>query len=442
MPGNYDIQETKSLSAFYATNLSPTVKSFDRLANRIAYTLGYPLVNIDVHRNQLYEYISIASELFTKYAGYTEEWLIFDSDLYEKGKGIRLDKLFAITPELNSSYTSVDLTLSENNPRTSITTMTSNVSAILYSITISDEDDDPTEYVIKFTDDSTKHSRVSKMLLTTQWTASAVEVDGFWDKGSVTYTEYGTIHTSTNDMLTLTVQTSGASGQYVQIVGTPNATGKAVVVANDFYTETTGLSATQNTLGGYDTLIENYRKVVDVYNFEEGSSTGVNTLFTIEQTLAQQTYFSYSMGNYGFDLISWYTVREWLDTREKMLSQRRAYKFNPRTQYLQMMPEPSFNPNGTTSNPRYYGVIGCYLEKPLIDVIKEYWVYQYSLALTKIGIGHVRGKFSGTSLFGGGTLNAEILSEGKEEKDKLETQLFEGSAPGMGDADPPMFFVG
>lgn len=436
MPGNYNIQETKSLSAFYATNLSPTVKSFDRLAHRIAYSLGYPLVNIDVHRNQIYEYISIAAEMFTKYAGYTEEWLIFDSNMYEKGKGIRLDKLFAITPELNSSYTSVDLTLSENNERTTSTALSASLSAVLYTIQINDEDDDPTEYVIKFTDDSTKHSRVSKILLTTTFNTSAAN-DA--DKGNVTYTEYGTIHTSSSDMLSLTVQTSGASGQYVQIVGTPNSTGNAIVVANDFYSNTTGLSATQNTLGGYDTLIENYRKVVDVYNFEEGSTSGVNTLFTVEQTLAQQTYFSYSMGNYGFDLISWYTVREWLDTREKLLTQRRSYKFNPRTQYLQMMPEPSFH--GKESSPRFYGVIGCYLEKPLIDVVKETWVYQYSLALTKIGIGHVRGKFSGTNLFGGGSLNAEILSQGMEEKKELETQLYEG-VPGLGDADPPMFFIG
>ena len=44
-------------------------------------------------------------------------------------------------------------------------------------------------------------------------------------------------------------------------------------------------------------------------------------------------------------------------------------------------------------------------------------------------------------MFGGGSLNTDVLSEGIAEKDKLEAQLFEGS-PGFGDADPPMFFVG
>ena len=100
------------------------------------------------------------------------------------------------------------------------------------------------------------------------------------------------------------------------------------------------------------------------------------------------------------------------------------------------MPPPS-----VTGQARFYGIIGCYLEKPLIDIVKEPWVYQYALALTKIGVGRVRGKFSGTTLFGGGSLNNDVLAEGITEKEKLETQLFEG-VPGFGDADPPMFFVG
>jgi hypothetical protein len=419
-------QAVHSLSAFYSTNLQPQVKGYVRLSDRIAYTLGYPMVNIDIHTNQIYEYISIACEMFTKYAGYTEEWLIFDSKLYTTGQGIRLDKLFAITPELNIAYKPVDLTISVDNPRSETTAVSAGLSAIVSDWYINNEDVDPVEFVIKMIDDSTKHSRVSKMLITSQFLSG---------EGNVTYTEYGNIFTGANDMLSLSVNTSGASGQYVYIQGDSTSTGSVIVVKNDFVnTDSTGLSAQQNTLGGYDTLIENYRKVMEVTGFEEGSTTGVNTLFTIEQTLAQQTYFSYSMGNYGFDLVSWYIVREWLDTREKMLTQRRSFKFNPRTQYLQMVPEPK--------NEQFWGVITCYLEKPLIDLVKEQWVYQYALALSKIGIGRVRGKYTGTNLFGGGSLNVDILQEGITEKDKLEQQLYTGSAPGMGDADPPMFFVG
>ena len=68
-------------------------------------------------------------------------------------------------------------------------------------------------------------------------------------------------------------------------------------------------------------------------------------------------------------------------------------------------------------------------------------MYQYSLALTKIVLGRIRGKFSGTTLFGGGSVNADMLQEGLTEKADLEQKLYEG-APGFGDAEPPMFFVG
>jgi len=71
-------------SAFYSTNLGSIVNSYNRMGERISRTLGAPMVNIEIHQDQLNENIAIACELFTKFAGYTREFLIFDSDLYEK----------------------------------------------------------------------------------------------------------------------------------------------------------------------------------------------------------------------------------------------------------------------------------------------------------------------------------------------------------------------
>tara|TARA_R110002020_G_scaffold237912_1_gene450264 strand:- start:29 stop:991 length:963 start_codon:yes stop_codon:yes gene_type:complete len=184
----------------------------------------------------------------------------------------------------------------------------------------------------------------------------------------------------------------------------------------------------------FDYDIMDYRKVVDVTDFDEGSTTGINTLFTLEQTLAQQTYFSYAMGNYGFDLVSWYTLKEWIDLREKVLATKRDIKFDPRTQYLQMYPQPQ--------NDRFYGVISCFLEKPIRDVIMEQWIYEYSLALSMITIGRVRGKFGQVALLGGGALNYDMITKGEERKAELEEKLLTGASPGLGDTDPPMFFVG
>ena len=184
----------------------------------------------------------------------------------------------------------------------------------------------------------------------------------------------------------------------------------------------------------FDYDIMDYRKVIEITEWQEGSNQGVNSLFTLEQTMAQQTYFSYAMGNYGFDLVSWYALKEWIDAREKVLATKRDIKFDERTQYLQMYPQP-----GSST---FYGVLACYLERPLRDLLKEQWVYEYALALTKIVIGRVRSKFSGVTLIGGGNLNYELLQEGIEDKARLEAMLLEGATAGFGDSDPPLFIVG
>ena len=91
---------------------------------------------------------------------------------------------------------------------------------------------------------------------------------------------------------------------------------------------------------------------------------------------------------------------------------------------------------------KWYGLIGCYVEKPLAHVLKEAFVFKYSLALTKIVLGRIRGKYANTGLFGGGTVNyTELLSEGIAERDALEQELY-NNASGFGDAGPPKFFVG
>ena len=157
-------------------------------------------------------------------------------------------------------------------------------------------------------------------------------------------------------------------------------------------------------------------------------------MFTIEQTLAQQTYFSYAMGNFGFDLISWYCVKNWLETREKVLALRRSVEFDDRTQYMRMYPEP-------TDSVRFYGVVSCYVERPIRDIIKEPWVYQYALALTKITVGYVRGKYGQVPLFGGQLFSQDIMTQGQSEKERLEQDLFTTSA-GFGSSDPVSFFIG
>lgn len=350
------------ITAFQSTNLNSKISTFTRLSDRIMRTLGAPLINVEIHHDQLFENISIACEMFTKFAGYTEEYLVFDSDLYVDGKGVKLDELFSITPFFNKNISP---------------------SSVVYVAL----------------------SSIPGSTFSASHTLSSTYLDGIFKNQILTKTNYLSVINFNNALATYFINSNNSQETFV----------------NSF---------------DYDLM--DYRKVMDVYDFEEGTTTGVNTLFTIEQTLAQQTYFSYAMGNYGFDLISWYVLKDWMKMREKLLAQKKYYTFDERTQYLVLYPPPRTPGSGS----RFYGIIACYVERPLRDVIKEPWVYQYALALSKISVGNVRTKYSGTSLFGGGQINGtDILSQGLEEKGKLEEMLQSGP-PGFGDAAPPMFFVG
>lgn len=275
------------------TTLSPQITSYDTLAARVKRQLGFPLVNIEISDEQMYDNITDAIEYFTKWAGHTEEFLVFDSKLYKRGIGIDVGTMVNTTPEMYNSIV-------------------------------------------------------------------------------------------------------------------------------------TGLSAS------YDYDLASYRKVVDCFSFNYGESTGINTLFTLEQALSQQIYSSYMLGSFGYDLTTWEVLKQFIDLRTKVLAMTPHFRFDNRKQILRIIPEP-------IPEQSYYGVVGCYLERPIKDVISERWVFKYTLALTKIAVAHVRGKIKGTALMGGGTINADdFMQQGLKEKDELEKDLMTSYV----DNNPPMFFLG
>ena len=274
------------------TTLNPQITSYDTLSVRIQHQLGAPLINLEISDEQVYDNITDAIEYFTKWAGYTEEYLVFDSRLYKQGVGINVGDLFTKSFEM---------------------------------------------------------------------------------------------------------RTSGVSS----------------------------LSAS------YDYDLASQRKVIDVFEFSKGEDTGINTLFTMEQAMSQQIYSSYMVGNFGFDLITWEVLKGFIDTRNKVLAMTDQFRFDYRTQLLRLIPEPR-------DTHTYLGVVGCYLERPIKDLIRERWVQKYALAQTKISIARVREKYTGTNLFGGGSVNAGLLAEGLKEKETLEQELMNSYQ----DANVPTFFLG
>ena len=109
------------ISAFQSTNLNNKIETFNDLGDRIKRSLGWPVISVEVHQDQLFQNIQIAIEFFSKFAGYTEEFIVFDSNLYERNKGIRLDVLFTLGRTTLTNEQKVAKTSANNNPDYTIT---------------------------------------------------------------------------------------------------------------------------------------------------------------------------------------------------------------------------------------------------------------------------------------------------------------------------------
>jgi hypothetical protein len=294
-------KEPAVATGYGSTTFNSRVTSYAKLLNRIKSTLGYPLIQLEITDEQIFNAIDVSLELFTKFTGYTEEYLIFKSDLYKKGYGLPIGDLFSITPEML----------------------------------------DP---------------NINPACRNLAGAVPGIDID------------------------------AGAR-----------------------------------------------RKVMSVFTVQPGDNSGINTLFTIEQTIAQQAYFGHLLGNVGFDLITFDVLKMWLKTREKVLALKPYFRFYPENQLLRITPEPEFR--GTP----YFGIIGAYVQKPIRELISQIWIYKYTMAQIKITMGHIRGKYAGTGVFGGQTVNyTDLMSQGLKEIDELEKEL----KTDLIDREPIPFFVG
>lgn len=88
------------------------------------------------------------------------------------------------------------------------------------------------------------------------------------------------------------------------------------------------------------------------------------------------------------------------------------------------------------------GVIECYVELPLKNIITSPWVQDYAYAVVMEAIGMVRGRWGdGVSLPGGGSLTGNALaSEGRTRQKELLEKLEKSN--GYGEAAPCRFFIG
>ena len=419
-----DVCKVTPIDAYMSTSLNSKITSFDKLATRILNFLGYPAVSVpDLHRDQIYEAIAVACELYTKYAGYERQNLVFHSNMYEPSKGVRIDQLCTIASleawhDKGANYSAINKSHADKLLRSNKDVYVTRVYIPKKDYYISEKDfemlnthckEGDKEVIcklrdisIRFPDGIEELSVISSFLYEYLVTRRGYNKDQFKKSKNKVVTEGG-------EELTIYMEDEQL-GQ----------------IRDDLYFENM-----------YDYDIMDYRKVVGVYGYNEGSSTTMSSLFSFEAALASQTFFTYQYTMRGFDLVSWHGLAEWRKTRERLLATKRDWQFNEYTQYFTLSPQPASQP-GT----EFYGVVQCYVERPLRDIIKSPWVFKYAMACVKEILGRIRSKWGDSvALPGGGSLTGNALAqEGVQEKKDLEQLLM--TTHGFGEAPPPLFFIG
>ena len=415
-----DVCKITPTDYYMSTDLNSKHTSFEKVATSILNRLGYPAVAVpDVHRDMLYEAISEACEFFSKYAGFVEEYLVIDSRLYEPDRGIRLDKLFSVASVQATHQHGVPQKFINRGPdhrlerprdvyvtKVRIPTIDYYIHEREFEILLKNCPDIDRELLCHLKDLSIRFPHGIEELSI---------ITGFLYEFLITKRGYSKdqFKKSKNQIVT-------EGGEELTIYAEDETYGQW---RDDLYYEKT-----------YDYDIMDYRKVVDVKNWYEGSSFSITSLFSTEFALAEQAYYSYQFSIRGFDLTSWASLAFCLDTRKKLLALERDYRFDSYSQYLRFYPQPK-------PYTHFAGVIQAWVEKPLRDILKERWVFKYALAIVKTMIGNVRGKWGDVQMLGGGVVTGNrIGEEGNREMEKLEELLT--TKNGYGDAPPPQFFIG
>lgn len=215
--------------------------------------------------------------------------------------------------------------------------------------------------------------------------------------------------------------------------------------------------------GSIDPAINKKRKVLGVYTVEAGSQTGYggyggDLLFNFDYALMAST-FGYdlngtrtSMSRNGYDLLTYHMAKSFVEMSRDMLRYV-SYRFDAKTQWLQITPEPPFNQMGSglddfeesccggsnlSRNSQCY-IAGLYLEPTIQECLSEYWVREWVLARAMWTLGRMRSKFTGVTLYGGIQLNGDqLVQEGSKRMEQLLKELRQD----LYYSAPAVFFIG
>lgn len=414
-----DVCKVTPIEAYMSTNLNSQMTSYNKLADRMLNLLGYPSVAVtDLHRDQIYQAIAMAVEMFTRYGGYTIDYLIFDSRLYEPNKGIRLDHLYTIASLAETHSKQTNQNWIDRGPDHLL-----RIADDVYVTRkpISKQDYYISEEQYKMLND--KCRKADKELLCYLRDISIRFPDGIEELSVISGILYEYLveqrgHNK-DDFKKSKDKVVTEGGEEMNIYAKDEKLGK---VRDPLYFEKT-----------YDYDLMDYRKVREVCRYVEGSNRSPYSIFAGEMTFNEQAFYAFEFNNKGFSLTERYCLDEWLSTRNKILALEKSWSFDPETQYFMITPQPRHLP--------FMAVIEAYVERPLRQIIKDPWVFEYAFAIVKTIIGNIRGKWGDVQLLGGGVISGNKLAqEGREEMKELKQMLVEKCA--YGNVQRPIFIVG
>lgn len=415
-----EICEAKPLEVYMSTDLNNKNKTYDDITERILHFFGYPAVSVsDLHRNQIYDAISMAVERFYKHAGVVKEYLVLDSRLYERNHGIPIDKLCTISGILSRPDDYATKRTSERGPEQTV--------KVPDDVYITKRYIYKTDYYLSTEDYNTLHRQVSEEVkpeIDMLYAMSQKYPDGIEELSIISEKLYEYLVTKRNYPKEMFKK---SKDKVVTLGGEKQ----------EIYKETDLGSKREpieyNKMFDYDIL--DYRKVVSVVNYSESGVSSITSLYNFDTSLAQQFFYTNQFNHRSFGLTSWYALHEWRNLYEKMLAVKRGWHFNKDTQYLTLTPQPKIGE-------RFFGIVECWVERPLKDVLKEPWVFDYALALVKEMLGRVRSKWGdGVQMLGGGSLTGNALAqEGVQKQKELLDELIKNQAYGA--MHKPRFFIG
>lgn len=196
-------------------------------------------------------------------------------------------------------------------------------------------------------------------------------------------------------------------------------------------------------LSGGQSLYDMPVGITEVVGYDDSvgsESSGINTLFTIDNYLQAQGLFEslYQAGAGDYTIVSYHIARDFLRTIRKYTPTKYGYRYHKYTNQVEVTPTPSTGNSLTVSSVTYdspgfvllrtFAMEGSQIDSSWAagdsneNFYTSTWILDFATAECKVVLGNIRRKFANFAGIGNQGISLDgdqLVSEGKEEKELL-----------------------